>query len=123
MKNKYFIGVGLNLFETRAVLLKEDGKVVFEIEKKRSNINANETITVLLELLETVFSKAKKYKDDIKRIGLALGGIVNSRKGVVYWPQEEEGAYAYVSLPLKDYLEKSEDPHIVVFEDFNLLAK
>ena len=103
MEGKYSLGIGLNLFDARAVLLREDNKVITEVKKNRTNINANETIKVLLQLFEEIVSKAKKYKNNIEGVGLALGGIVNSRKGIVYWP---ERAGSYISLPLRDYLEK-----------------
>ncbi len=103
MKDKYSLGIGLNLFDAQAILMKEDGKVVVQIKRDRKNINANETIKVLLELFEEILAKAKKYKDNIKGVGLALGGIVNSKKGVVYWPQDNA---SYIALPLRDFLEK-----------------
>lgn len=119
MKDKYSIGIGLNLFDARVILLRGDGKVVAQAEKKREKVSANETIKILLELFESVLPKAKKYKDKLLGAGLALGGIVNSKKGVVFWPQEEQGAYAYVSLPLKEYLEKKFGFPIVLENDAN----
>jgi len=102
-RKKYALGIGLNLFDARAVLLRQDGKVMAEVKKARSNITANETLNVLLELFTAVFAKTQKYKSDIKGVGLALGGIVNRKKGIVHWP---EVPYSYISLPLKGYLEK-----------------
>lgn len=107
MKNKYSIGIGLNLFDARAIFINEDKKVLLEVEKPRKNTGANETIQVLLELFEEIISKAKNYKkEDIAGVGLALGGIVNTHKGIVYWPQKQYSSYTYISVPLKDYLEK-----------------
>lgn len=119
MEKKYSIGIGLNLFDARAVLLTKEGKVVSEIEKTRSNISANETIEVLLELFEGIITKAKKYKDDIEGVGLALGGIVNSKKGTVYWPQKQYTSYTYISIPLKDYLEKKFGFPVMLENDAN----
>ena len=56
MKNKYAIGIGLNLFDARAILLRDDKKLIAEIERKRDKITANETIKVLLELIEDIHS-------------------------------------------------------------------
>ncbi|MBU2102515.1 MAG: ROK family protein [Candidatus Omnitrophota bacterium] len=106
MKNKYSIGIGLNLFDARAILLRDDRKVIIEIEKKREHVNANETIAVLLDLFEGIVSKAKQYKECIEGVGLALGGIVDNTKGVVHWPQKHNSSYTYISVPLKTYLEK-----------------
>ena len=54
MAHKYCVGIGLNLFDARAILLRDDGKVITEVEKKRKNVNANETINVLLTLFAVV---------------------------------------------------------------------
>ena len=102
-KSKYALGIGLNLFNARAVLLRDDGKVIAELKRNRSNINANETIAVLLELFEGILSKAGRYNHKIESAGLALGGIVDNKKGIVHWPQ---GPDSYISLPLRGYLEK-----------------
>ena len=65
MEKKYSIGIGINLFDTRAILLRDDGKVIMSIEKKRRDTDANQTIEMLLELFEEIVSKAKKYKNEI----------------------------------------------------------
>ncbi|MEI8350419.1 MAG: ROK family protein [Candidatus Omnitrophota bacterium] len=119
MASKYSIGIGLNLFDARAILLHQDGKVVLEIEKPRTNITANETIEVLLDLFETISAKAKKYQDQIQGVGLALGGIVHHKKGIVYWPQKQETSYTYISVPLRDYLEKKFGFPVMIENDAN----
>ncbi|MDD4182291.1 MAG: ROK family protein [Candidatus Omnitrophica bacterium] len=120
MKKKYSIGIGLNLFDARAILLGPDKKIILEIEKPRKNVTANETIKVLLELFEEIISKAKNYKkEDIEGVGLALGGIVNTKKGMVYWPQKQYTSYAYISLPLKEYLEKKFNFPVTIENDAN----
>jgi predicted NBD/HSP70 family sugar kinase len=119
MQNKYSLGIGLNLFDARAVILRDDGKIIAGVKKGRTNINANETIKVLLELFEEILSKAKKYRNDIKGVGLALGGIVNSKKGFVYWPQKHG---SYISLPLSDYLEKKFGLPILIENDASACA-
>jgi glucokinase len=120
MKKKYSIGIGLNLFDARAILLGSDKKVILEIEKPRKNVTANETIKVLLELFEEIISKAKVYKkEDIEGVGLALGGIVNNKKGMAYWPQKQYTSYSYISLPLKDYLEKKFNFPVTIENDAN----
>lgn len=119
MANKYVIGIGLNLFDARAILLREDGKVISSIQKNRDDISANETINVLLELFEEVLTKVKKYKDKISGVGLALGGIVNRKKGTVYWPQYEGTSYIYMSVPLRDYLENKFKLPVAIENDAN----
>jgi glucokinase len=103
MKKQYAIGIGLNLLEAKAILLDREGKVVAEAKKARAKVSANETIEVILELFEIILAKTKKHSNDIQGVGLALGGIVNSKKGIVFWP-ESKGSY--ISIPLKEHLEK-----------------
>ena len=119
MKNKYSIGIGLNLFNARSLLMRDDGKIIAEVKKDRSIINANETIEVLLELFEEILAKSKKYKNDLIGVGLALGGIVNSRKGIVYWPSKSE---SYISLPLREHLEKKSGLSVLIENDTSACA-
>ncbi|MFA7676932.1 MAG: ROK family protein [Candidatus Omnitrophota bacterium] len=116
---KYSVGVGLNLFDAQAVLFNQEKGIVSQIKKKRSNVSANETIEVLLELLDKILIKAKKHKNEIKGIGLALGGIVSRSKGVVHWPDRNG---AYVSVPLGDYLRKRFKLPVVIVNDANACA-
>tara|TARA_B100000315_G_C14586963_1_gene593538 strand:+ start:3651 stop:4616 length:966 start_codon:yes stop_codon:yes gene_type:complete len=119
MKKKYSIGIGLNLFNARALLLSEDSKVVTEVKIDKPIINANDTIKILLELFEDILSKSKKYKDQIEGVGLALGGIVNSRKGIVFWPQ---GHDSYISLPFREHLEKRSGLPVFITNDASACA-
>ena len=119
MKAKYSLGIGLNLFDARALLMRQDGKIIAEVKKNRTNVSANETIEVLLDLFKSILLKSKKYKKDIKGVGLALGGIVNSKKGIVYWPQVPD---SYIALPLRDYLEKNFGFKVLIENDASACA-
>ena len=116
---KYVIGIGLNLSDARAILLRDDGAIIAKVERERKDISANETIEILLGLFENIISKTKKYKDKISGVGIALGGIVNKKKGTVYWPQYQGTSYTYISVPLKDYLEKKFKLPVVIENDAN----
>ncbi len=105
MKGKLSIGIGLNLCDAHAVLLDRHGKVVTEVERKRSKVTANETIEVLIELVDAIMEKSKKFSKDIGGMGLALGGIIDNKRGLVHWPQKKDSSYVYISVPLKKYLE------------------
>ncbi len=119
---KYVISIGLNLFDARALLLDSKGKVVIRTEKERKFITANETIDVCLSLFEEIFKKTKHYRDNIIGAGLALGGIVNGRKGEVYWPQRQNNSYIYISVPFKKYLEEKFKLPIYIENDANASA-
>ena len=119
MEKKYAVGIGLNLLDARAILLGRDGKVVAEITKERKKISANETIEVVLELFDLILEKTKKHSDEIAGVGLALGGIVNSKKGIVFWPQVNG---AYISVPLREHLEKRCDFPVFLSNDASACA-
>jgi glucokinase len=122
MNTQYAIGIGLNLFDARAILVSQERKVVVSVAKPRGEISANETLRVLLELFEEIISKSKKYQKDIKGVGVALGGIVDNKKGVVHWPQRHDSSYVYISLPLKEYLEKKFGLPVILENDANACA-
>ena len=70
MRKKYTLGVGLNLFDARAILLEGKDRIVVQIDRKRKNTTANDTIQVILELCEGIIAKADKFRDKILSIGL-----------------------------------------------------
>jgi glucokinase len=121
MESKCSIGIGLNLFDARAVVLRDDRKVIAQIQKKRNKVDANETIEVLIELFEEVIAEARKDKKNIARVGVALGGIVHD-KGIVYWPQKQKSTYVYIALPLQEYLEKKFGFPVILENDANACA-
>ncbi|MFH1772184.1 MAG: ROK family protein [Candidatus Omnitrophota bacterium] len=106
MEEKISVGIGINLFNAGAVLMREDKSIAAQIERKNGPANANETISMLFELFDEILNKAKKLRETVECVGLALGGIVNRNKGIVYWPQREESSYVYVAVPLKEFFEK-----------------
>jgi glucokinase len=55
-------------------------------------------------------------------VGISLGGIVNNKKGIIYWPREEKNTCVYISLPLKDYLEKKFNLPVIIENDANSCA-
>lgn len=116
---QYAIGIGLNLFDARAILLRNDGKIIVEVKKDRHVVNANETIKILLELFEAILAKSKKYHRQIHGANCALGGIVNSKTGIVYWP-EQHGSY--IALPLGEQLGKKYGMSVSIINDASACA-
>ena len=120
MHNKrYILGIGINIFDARAVLMDEEDKVVVQVDRKGENITANGTIQAVLGLCEKVIAKAGKFKGQIAGIGLALGGIIDKKKGGVYWPQKVDSTYVYVNIPLKKYLEDRFKLPVAIENDAN----
>ncbi|MDD5195280.1 MAG: ROK family protein, partial [Candidatus Omnitrophica bacterium] len=73
-------------------------------------------------LFQEMVSSAKQYKEQIVGVGLALGGIVDNKKGVVHWPQKHNSSYTYISVPLKSYLEKKFGFPVTLENDANACA-
>ena len=71
MNKQYVLGIGLNMLNAQAILLEEGGKVAYCLDRKRNNTTANDTIKVLLELIETILNKTKKFKKNI--CGIEIG--------------------------------------------------
>ncbi len=122
MKDKYSIGIGFNLFDVRAILLRGDGKIVMSIERKRGDVDANQTIEMLLDLFEEIISKAKKYENQIEGVGFALGGIIDKKRGIMHWPQEIDSSCVYISVPLKKYFQDKFKLPIVIENDSSACA-
>lgn len=122
MKKKYSLGIGLNLSDARAVLLDSNQKIVLKKEVDRFSTTANGTIETILSLCDDMFAKAKESKADIAGIGLALGGIVNRKKGLVFWPQRTRSSCSYISVPLKKHLENKFKVPVILENDANACA-
>ncbi|MBN2483226.1 MAG: ROK family protein [Candidatus Omnitrophica bacterium] len=119
---RYAIGVGLNLFDAQAILMREDGKEITSIERRRKSVDANETLNILLSLFDDILTKSARYKGKIVGAGVALGGIVDQKKGAVYWPQKQEASYVRISIPFKKYLEEKLNLPISMVNDTNACA-
>ena len=120
MKENYAVGIGVNLFGARAVLSNSQGKAVIKLEEKiKSNASVNQIIQIIIKLADRILAKAEKYKPNIRGMGVALGGIIDNKKGVVFWPQKEKGYYTYISMPLKSYLEKKYKLSVQLENDAN----
>jgi glucokinase len=121
-KEKYYIGAGLNLFDGRALLVRRDGKIMMEVKNCAGAANVNDTIKILLELIGEIAAKTSKHKEAVAGIGVALGGIVNSPKGVVYWPQKKADSCVYAAMPLGGYLEKKFGFPVTICNDASACA-
>jgi len=88
-----------------------------EVQREGAH-NANDTIKLLMELVSDILEKAGSHRKEIKKAGIALGGIVSHKKEVVFWPQGQ-GAYAHVTFPLKEHLEKTFNISVTLENDAN----
>jgi DNA-binding Lrp family transcriptional regulator len=104
----YSIGVGINLFNTVAVLVDLKGNIVSRTKREPSPKNARDIVSNLEEVISETIKKTKE-KSKIKGIGIGIAGIVNKKEGSIRWPEKVDRNYNYatITLPLKEILEKS----------------
>ncbi|MCM8773997.1 MAG: ROK family protein [Candidatus Omnitrophica bacterium] len=118
MEKKGVIGIGLNLFDARAIILNDKEEIVDKVEKKYE-VTAHKTIEVILDLFEEINAKASQHRVSIKGLGIALGGVVDKRRGLVYWPQRLDSSCVYISVPLKKYIEEKFKLPVIIENDAN----
>jgi predicted NBD/HSP70 family sugar kinase len=103
----YSIGVGINLFNTVAVLVDLKGNIVSRTKREPPPKNARDIVSNLEEVISETIKKTKE-KSKIKGIGIGIAGIVNKKEGSIRWPEKVDRNYNYatITLPLKEILEK-----------------
>jgi glucokinase len=119
MKDKYSIGIGLNLFSAQAVLINEAKEVIASVQNPRETVDINDTFQVIMETFQDILTKAKKGKKNIEQVSLAIGGVLDRSKSIVYWPVVEESACSYIGIPFKKHLEKKFSLPVSVENDAN----
>ncbi len=80
----YALGIEINLFNSRAMLVGLDGGV---IEKKDISLNGranpNQVIDILAEVAEQVISKSGVDRERIIGLGVSFMGLIDHTKGIV----------------------------------------
>lgn len=104
----YSVGIGVNLLSTMGVVTDLSGKIVMEVRKEKLSHTAKEAVDMVIEIITEILDKAKGVHPKIKGIGIAIGGVVDSHKEKVRWPERVGDSYHYVdvTVPLKDILER-----------------
>lgn len=104
----YAIGIGVNLCNTIGVMTDLGGKVLFKVKKDKASFHGKDIVDSILEVTAELLEKAKVNRSKIRGIGIGIGGVVDSRREKVRWPERVGNGYHYadVTVPLKDILER-----------------
>jgi len=116
----YAIGVGFNLSNAIAVLTDMRGKLIRKVKIEKKGSKASEMSDLILKLIGDLLSQSAEYKDRIKGIGIAVGGIVDKNRETVRWPESTgrgNTSYSLISLPLKEIIEREFNYSVCVDND------
>ncbi len=104
----YSIGIGVNLCNTIGVVTDLSGKVLFKIKKDKTSFHGKDIVDSILDVTNDLLEKSKALRPKIRGIGIGIGGVVDSRREKVRWPERVGNGYHYadVTVPLKDILER-----------------
>ena len=104
----YAVGIGVNLLNTIGVVTDLSGKVLFKVRCDKTSSHAKDVIDSIMAATRELLDKAKSVLPKIKGIGIGIGGIVDSEREKVRWPEKVGNGYHYadVTVPLKDILER-----------------
>lgn len=118
----YTIGIGINLFNSVGVIIDLEGRVVYKYKKDKPVSSPNEIIEAVVSLGEELLNLSGRIRGKIKGIGLGIGGIVDSKNGIIRWPQKDNhnSFYSYISMPIKTYLEDKFGLPVFIGNDANL---
>ncbi len=104
----YTIGIGVNLLNTIGVLTDLSGHVVKKIKKDKTSRHVKEVVDSIIEIIGEFMYGAKDIRPRIRGIGIGIGGVVDTHREKVRWPERVGDTYHYVdvTIPLKDILER-----------------
>jgi predicted NBD/HSP70 family sugar kinase len=104
----YTVGIGVNLMSTIGVVTDLSGRVVHKIKKDKTSRHVKEVVDAIIEVAGALIEKAKEERPRIRGIGIGIGGVVDSQREKVLWPERVGNSYHYVdvTIPLKDILER-----------------
>jgi N-acetylglucosamine repressor len=104
----YAVGIGVNLFNTIGVVTDLSGKVLYKVRQEKTRSHAKDVVESIMAVTCELLDKAKSARPKIKGIGIGIGGIVDSQREKVRWPEKVGLGYHYadVTVPLKDILER-----------------
>ncbi len=114
----FFVGIGINLFNTLAVLVDLKGNIISRTKREPPPKNAKDIVDNLQGVICETIEKMKD-EDKIRGIGIGIAGIINKKEGSIRWPEKIDRGYNYVtiSLPLKEILEKTFSLPVLIEND------
>ncbi len=104
----YAVGIGINLLNTIGVVTDLSGRVLHKVTRNKPGGAAKDVVETLLETLSSLLEMAGPMRDRIRGVGIGIGGVVDSQREKVRWPEKMDDGYHYadVTVPLKDILER-----------------
>jgi predicted NBD/HSP70 family sugar kinase len=104
----YTMGIGVNLLNTIGVVTDLSGHIVHKIRKDKTSRHVKEVVDSIIGIAGELMELAKNERSRIRGIGIGIGGVVDSRREKVRWPERVGDSYHYVdvTVPLKDILER-----------------
>lgn len=104
----YTVGIGVNLLSTIGVVTDLSGRVIHKIKKDKTSRHVKEAVDAIIEVAGALIEESKNERPRIRGIGIGIGGVVDSQREKVLWPERVGNSYHYVdvSIPLKDILER-----------------
>ena len=104
----YAVGVGINLMNTIGVVTDLSGRVLHKVTRNRPGGAAKDVVDALLDTLSSLLEMAGPMRERIRGVGIGIGGVVDSQREKVRWPEKMDDGYHYadVTVPLKDILER-----------------
>lgn len=118
----YAIGVGVNLLSTIGVVTDLSGKILCKVKSEKSGSAAKDVVDSVMAALQALFEKTGTLRPKVRGIGIGIGGVVDSRREKVRWPESVGHGYHYadVTVPLKDILEREFRYPVMIENDATL---
>ncbi len=121
----YAIGVGVNLLSMIGVVTDLSGKVLYKVKKDKTQAtakNVKEAVDSIIAIVSELLQKADAIRSRIRGIGIGIGGVVDSQREKVRWPERVGNSYHYVdvTVPLKDILEREFRSPVMIDNDATL---
>ncbi len=104
----YMVGIGVNLLHTIGVVTDLSGKIIRKVKKDKTGRNVKEVVDSIIEIIGELMEESKDIRPRIRGIGIGIGGVVDTNREKVRWPERVGDTYHYVdvTIPLKDILER-----------------
>ncbi|MDD5617550.1 MAG: ROK family protein, partial [Candidatus Omnitrophica bacterium] len=86
----------------------------------KKETKASEIPELISKLITDLLSQSQEFKEKIRGIGIAIGGIVDKNRETVRWPEltdKDNMDYSLVTLPLKEMIERKFDYPVCVDND------
>ncbi len=104
----YTVGIGVNLLGTIGVVTDLSGRIIHKVKKEKTGSQVKEVVDSIIDVAGELMELAKDERPRIRGIGIGIGGVVDSQREKVRWPERVGQSYHYVdvTVPLKDILER-----------------